>query len=548
MEVKKTTFQWIKSISKPVMPGVAAISILGMLNAFCGVILALQSKNVIDSAITHNYDVLINAVALLVCLIMVQFLLNFSYMKISADIVSKHSLKLQRHIFANVVNMDYATVSCMHSGELLNRITTDSDVVMCAIIGIVPQIIAFATGVVSAFGALLIIQPLFAVVCAVTGVVVGIGAVLWGRRLKKYTLMCREWNDKGNSFMLECIQNILVIKSYANEQSVTNQAEEIQKNTYKVLKKRNINNILASLAAEFAFTFGFFLALGWGAFGIAFDTLSYGNLMAMVQLVGKVQSPFKGIASVIPQYYQMLASAERLMDIVQFAEEKTDCNISDLETIEFENISFSYNKEEKVIKNATFKINKGDFILISGISGIGKSTLLKLMLNMYKPDEGKIVLRDEKGNVYTLNNGCRKLFAYVPQGNMVLSGTIEENIAFFSNDIDSNKIEDCLKLACLWDDVCDMPEGVKTYVGENGMGLSEGQVQRLAVARALYRDVPVLLLDEATSALDVKTEEKMLENIRNLNNKTCILISHKKGVEKYMDKKIIIENGIIIYS
>ena len=548
MEVKKTTFQWIKSISKPVMPGVAAISILGMLNAFCGVILALQSKNVIDSAITHNYDVLINAVALLVCLIMVQFLLNFSYMKISADIVSKHSLKLQRHIFANVVNMDYATVSCMHSGELLNRITTDSDVVMCAIIGIVPQIIAFATGVVSAFGALLIIQPLFAVVCAVTGVVVGIGAVLWGRRLKKYTLMCREWNDKGNSFMLECIQNILVIKSYANEQSVTNQAEEIQKNTYKVLKKRNINNILASLAAEFAFTFGYFLALGWGAFGIAFDTLSYGNLMAMVQLVGKVQSPFKGIASVIPQYYQMLASAERLMDIVQFAEEKTDCNISDLETIEFENISFSYNKEEKVIKNATFKINKGDFILISGISGIGKSTLLKLMLNMYKPDEGKIVLRDEKGNVYTLNNGCRKLFAYVPQGNMVLSGTIEDNIAFFSNDIDSNKIEDCLKLACLWDDVCDMPEGVKTYVGENGMGLSEGQVQRLAVARALYRDVPVLLLDEATSALDVKTEEKMLENIRNLNNKTCILISHKKGVEKYMDKKIIIENGIIIYS
>ena len=548
MEVKKTTFQWIKSISKPVMPGVAAISILGMLNAFCGVILALQSKNVIDSAITHNYDVLINAVALLVCLIMVQFLLNFSYMKISADIVSKHSLKLQRHIFSNVVNMDYATVSCMHSGELLNRITTDSDVVMCAIIGIVPQIIAFATGVVSAFGALLIIQPLFAVVCAVTGVVVGIGAVLWGRRLKKYTLMCREWSDKGNSFMLECIQNILVIKSYANEQSVTNQAEEIQKNTYKVLKKRNINNILASLAAEFAFTFGYFLALGWGAFGIAFGTITYGNLMAMVQLVGKVQSPFKGIASVIPQYYQMLASAERLMDIVQFAEEKTDCNISDLETIEFENISFSYNKEEKVIKNATFKINKGDFILISGISGIGKSTLLKLMLNMYKPDEGKIVLRDEKGNVYTLNNGCRKLFAYVPQGNMVLSGTIEDNIAFFSNDIDSNKIEDCLKLACLWDDVCDMPEGVKTYVGENGMGLSEGQVQRLAVARALYRDVPVLLLDEATSALDVKTEEKMLENIRNLNNKTCILISHKKGVEKYMDKKIIIENGIIIYS
>ena len=548
MKVQKTTFQWIKSISKPVMPGVAAISILGMLNAFCGVILALQSKNVIDSAITHNYDVLINAVALLVCLIILQFILNFSYMKISADIVSKHSLKLQRHIFSSVVNMDYATVSRMHSGELLNRITTDSDVVMCAIIGIVPQILAFATGVVSAFGALLIIQPLFAVVCAVTGAVVGVGAVLWGRRLKKYTLICREWSDKGNSFMLECIQNILVIKSFTNEQNVTSHAEGIQENTYKVLKKRNVNNILASLAAEFAFTFGYFLALGWGAFGIAFGTVTYGSLMAMIQLVDKVQSPFKGIASVIPQYYQMFASAERLMDIVQFAEEKTDSDIHDFESIEFKNISFSYNKEEKVIEDATFKINKGDFVLISGISGIGKSTLLKLILNMYKPDDGEIVLKDEKGNTHKLNNGYRKLFAYVPQGNMVVSGTIEDNVVFFSNDVDANKVEDCLRLACLWDDVCDMPEGAKTYVGENGMGLSEGQVQRLAVARALYRDVPVLLLDEATSALDARTEEEMLENIRNLNNKTCILISHKKGVEKYMDKKIIIENGIIIYS
>ena len=484
----------------------------------------------------------------------IDFYVNFTKRKNStkrpvvSGIVAKHTLKLQRHIFSDAVNMQYDHATSMHSGELLNRITTDSDVVMCAIIGIIPQILAFATGVVSAFGALLIIQPVFAVVCGAVGIIVGMGAILWGKRLKKHTLICRKWSDKGNSFMLECIQNLLVVKSFTNEQRVVKHAEGIQDNTYKALKKRNNNSIMASLAAEFAFTFGYFLALGWGAFGIAFDTLSYGNLMAMVQLVGKVQSPFKGIASVIPQYYQMLASAERLMDIVQFAEEKTDCNISDLETIEFENISFSYNKEEKVIKNATFKINKGDFILISGISGIGKSTLLKLMLNMYKPDEGKIVLRDEKGNVYTLNNGCRKLFAYVPQGNMVLSGTIEDNIAFFSNDIDSNKIEDCLKLACLWDDVCDMPEGVKTYVGENGMGLSEGQVQRLAVARALYRDVPVLLLDEATSALDVKTEEKMLENIRNLNNKTCILISHKKGVEKYMDKKIIIENGIIIYS
>ena len=322
LKTENPILQWIKSISRPVIPGIIAISIVGMMNAFFGVILALQSKNVIDFAVAKNREELISSAVFLGILIILQFILSFLYMKISADIVAKHTLKLQRRIFADVVNMDYARATAMHSGELLNRITIDSDVVMCAVIGIIPQILAFVTGVVSAFGALLVIQPLFAVVCAATGAVVGAGAMVWGKRLKKFTLECRKWSDKSNSFMLECIHNMLVIKSFANEEKVVKHAKGIQDNNYRALKRNN-NNILASLAAEFAFTFGYFLALGWGAFGIAMGKISYGNLMAMVQLVGKVQSPFKGIASVIPQYYQMLASAERLMDIVQFNENKT---------------------------------------------------------------------------------------------------------------------------------------------------------------------------------------------------------------------------------
>ena len=546
MKGKNLTLQWIRSMGKPVIPGICIISLMGMMNAFCGVLLALQSKNVIDSAVSQNLASLVNSAVLLGFLIILQFLLNFSYMKTSADIVAKHTLRLQRHIFSNSINMQYATAASMHSGELLNRITTDSDVVMCAVIGIIPQILSFVTGVVSAFGALLIIQPAFAVACAVVGVLVGMGAVIWGRRLKKHTLICRKWSDKGNSFMLECIQNLLVIKSYVNENNVVKHAKVIQDNTYRALKKRNNNNIMASLAAEFAFTFGYFLALGWGAFGIAFGTLSYGNLMAMVQLVGKVQSPFKGIASVIPQYYQMIASAERLMDVVKFVEERQTVDVSDFETIEFKDVSFSYNNDETVIRNASFKINKGDFVLISGTSGIGKSTLLKLMLDMYKPNSGEIILTDEKERKHLLNADYRKLFAYVPQGNMVLSGTVEENVLFFAENNDKKKVEECLKLACLWDDVLQMPDGVNTLIGENGVGLSEGQVQRLAVARALYRDTSILLLDEATSALDVKTEAKMLENIKNIKGKTCILISHKIGAEKYMNRQLLINNGKIL--
>jgi len=164
---------------------------------------------------------------------------------------------------------------------------------------------------------------------------------------------------------------------------------------------------------------------------------------------------------------------------------------------------------------------------------------------MYKPDNGKIVITDENGKVNDLDKSCRRLFSYVPQGNMVLSGTVAENVLFFAEDINNQKVEECLKLACLWDDISEMTDGVNTIVGEHGVGLSEGQVQRLAVARALYRDVPVLLLDESTSALDEKTEKELLHNIKSLENKTCILISHKMAAQEYMDKQIVIENGEI---
>lgn len=549
MKDKKSTLKWIRSISKPLILNILAICLVGMLDSLCAVVIALQSKSVIDFAVAGNYDALENSIIILTFIILIQFLLSFTYMKLSADIVAKQSLRMQRRIFENVVSMEYKYAISFHTGELMNRITVDSDTVICGVIGIIPSIVAFVTGIFAAFGALVIIQPLFALVCVVAGLVVGCGAVIWGRRLKKFTLECRKWSDKSNSFMMECIQNLLVIKSFRNEGRVVEYSKGIQKNSYKALKKRNNNSILASMASSFTFTLGYFLALSWGAVGIVAGTITYGNLIAMIQLVSKIQSPFKGIASVIPQYYQMLASAERLMDVVNYNEVETgDSNIKGFKHIDFKSVSFGYNDDDYVLKDVDLTINQGEFILISGISGIGKSTLLKLLLSIYTPSKGKIEVTDEDGVVHNLCTNSRGLFSYVPQGNMVLSGTVRDNVVFFDEYTDDKKVEECLRIAELWEDISQLKDGCNTIIGENGVGLSEGQVQRLAVARALYHDVPILLLDEATSALDVETESKMLENIRKIKGKTCILISHKKGAEKYMDKKIFIENRTILYS
>ena len=549
MKDKKSALKWIKSIAKPLIPKILLICFIGMLDSLCAVAIALQSKNVIDSAVAGMFNELKISTIILTIIILMQFLFSFIYMKLSADVVAKESLRMQRRIFEKVMHMEYKYSTEFHTGQLMNRITTDADTVICAVIGIVPCVVAFVTGIVAAFGALVVIQPAFALVCVVVGFVVGGGAIIWGRRLKKFTLECRRWSDKCNSFMMECIQNLIVIKSFVNEKNVVDHSASIQKNSYKALKKRNNNSIMASLASGSVFTLGYFLALVWGAFGIVSGTVTYGKLIAMIQLVGKIQSPFKGIASVIPQYYQMMASAERLMDVIKCDEKYcSDVLIKDFNTIDFNDVSFGYKEDEYVIKDADFKVKKGDFILIAGTSGIGKSTLMKLMLSMYNPSKGSITVTDTDGNVAEMTPAVRRLFSYVPQGNMVLSGTVRDNVVFFNEKVDDEKVVECLKIAELWEDISMLRDGCDTLIGENGVGLSEGQVQRLAVARALYHDVPVLLLDEATSALDESTEEKMLANIRKLDNKTCILISHKKSAEKYMDKKIIIENGKILCS
>ena len=276
--------------------------------------------------------------------------------------------------------------------------------------------------------------------------------------------------------------------------------------------------------------------------------ITVGVLTAMLQLVGQVQAPFKNLSSVIPQYYSMIASAERIIEIEQLADEPelnhglVDCNkiYDNLSEIIFDNVSFAYDDEE-ILKSLSYSIKKGEFVSIFGRSGIGKSTLLKLLLGIIIPDKGSITLLLNDGEKIPVDKSTRKLFAYVPQGNLILSGTIRENIAFSKKVQDDKVIIECAKTAEIWDFIKGLPKGLDTPLGEKGLGLSEGQVQRLAIARALYHGSPVLLFDEATSALDEKTEAAILKNIKSLKKITCIIVSHRKTILEICDKSIYIE-------
>ena len=317
------------------------------------------------------------------------------------------------------------------------------------------------------------------------------------------------------------------------------------------MRKRNFS-ICANVGLGAVFSVGTVFAIAFGAYSILFNGMTYGTVTAIIQLVNQVQSPFVSLSGIMPKYYTTIASAERIMELDDLPNEKEinkkEINVLDtyknLNSVEFENISFKYDRDI-ILDNTSLSIKKGDFVAIMGISGIGKSTLLKLLLGVFNLNFGKIYLDTNNGKI-PIDKNTRKLFSYVPQGNMLISGTIKDNITFINPDASDAEIGEAIRISCAKQFIDELPLGLETVIGEKGLGLSEGQVQRLAIARSLLADSPILLLDEATSALDEKTEKEFLTNLKALDNVTCIIVSHKKAALDICNKTIQIKNGKII--
>ena len=307
----------------------------------------------------------------------------------------------------------------------------------------------------------------------------------------------------------------------------------------------------ANTGINSVFRIGWLYAMLWGCFGISRRTITYGTLMAVLQLVGQIQAPFASMSGLLSKFYSMLASAERINEICALPDEspKTLGNTpvalyKRLENISFNGVTFAYNKDDIIIENADFTINKGDFTALTGLSGGGKSTLFLLLLGIYAPTSGDIIFKTQEG-CYKTGRDTRCIFAYVPQGNTLFSGTLRENITMFCENADEADIINAAKTACIYDIIRSLPKGLDTVIGERGLGISEGQAQRIAVARALISPSPILLLDEATSALDEKTEAQLLKNISNGKNKTCFIVTHRPAALAICNRRLSVENGVV---
>ena len=550
MKKKTGTLAWIAKRVKPFVLALILLIVIATVISYINVQFALVSRTLIDVATKQIEGNVLESVIKLALLLVLQLVLQVLYIRTHITISGKLNMAIRTELYYKLLKKDYISVSGMHSGEVLSRLISDVSLVSEQTTSIIPNVISLLSTILFSFIALYQLDKYFALACLAIGPVVMLAAYIYKKKIKTLHLQCRESDGKVRSFLQETIQNFLVVKAFGRENVMRESSHGLQYENFKLHVKRSTVGILANVMFFLAVTAGYYIALGWSVYRLSLGLITFGTVTAVLGLVSQLQTPFRDLASVLPQVYMVSASAQRLMDLDNLPEEpkklaeKDVSELSDFSEICFSDICFSYG-DVPVLDHVNLTIEKGDFIAICGPSGGGKSTLTRILLAVLSPESGRAYLKLQNGEELPFTSETRPLFSYVPQGNLILSGTIRENIAFSEKEPDEEKIKRALELAQLTEVIDGLPNGLDTVLGEKGHGLSEGQVQRVALARAFYYDAPVLLLDEATSSLDMETESSLLNHIRKLTDKTCIIVSHRKEVIDACDKTYYLQDGTL---
>ena len=546
-----SALKWLFKNSKSQLSAMFFLILARCSITILGVVFALSSKSVIDSAVSRDLSGLVHSSSVLFAIILIQILLRFLGQNIETKMNARLQIQFKSRLFTSLIKKDYTSITAYHSGDLLTRLNSDIGIISNGILSLIPSTLALFAGLVYALYALIRLDKNFAFIFLFGGILILAIISAFRTISKKMHKDVQEAESVIRSFFQECLESILMIKVFRLEETIDSRANTLQEKSYTAQMKRKNFFILASSGLNLVFSLGSLYALIWGSFHIYEGTMTFGVLTAILQLVNQIQGPFASLSGIISQYYAILASTDRVIELENLPDEDSSLpelnpaeTYENLDSICFEDISFRYGREI-IFDNASLNIQKGDFVAISGLSGIGKSTLIKLLLGVITPEKGRIFLKlsDEEINI---SKSSRQLFSYVPQGNLLLSGTIRETVSLVAPDATDEEIMAAAETSCASEFINQLPEGLDTYIGERGFGLSEGQNQRLAITRELLSDAPILLLDESTSALDEETEERLLKNLREMKNKTCVIISHKKAALSICNKHISISDKKII--
>ncbi len=513
-----------------------------VLNALIGVLMVAVSlaqvwavKRAIDVAASSAGGSLLWAVAVMGLLILTDFGLNISSVWVRNILGIRAQNRMQQRMLDRLLRAEWAGRERRHSGDVINRLETDVNNVVTFLTETLPNTLGVLLLFIGAFSYLFSMDRLLAfVTVAILPLFIGVSK-LYVRRMRSLTRMVRNSDSQVQSVLQEAIQHRLLIKTLEGTGAMVGKLAHTQQQLrYHVLQRTRFS-VLSNFVLNFGFSFSYLVAFLWAAVRMSQHTLTFGGMTAFLQLVNRIQTPARSLSKVVPAFVSVFTAAERLMELEEAPlEEQGEPVAFDAPCgVRFTDVAYAYEADAPVIDHLSFDFRPGTCTAILGETGAGKTTLIRLILALIHPQHGQVELYDGR-HAQRLSPRMRCNFVYVPQGNTLLSGTIRDNLLLGRRDASDEEMMQALHQACA-DFVSELPAGLDTLCSEAGGGLSEGQAQRITIARALLRDRPIMLFDESTSALDPATEQQLLSNLLGTRHRTIIFITHRPAVVKYCD-------------
>lgn len=538
-------WQWSKTRHLSIF-GICILSMIGT----CGsLVIAAATRGLIDSAVGRDgRQFLFNAILISGAVLTIRLCGLISGL-LSAKTGAELLRDLRTMVLRRLLHKQYAELDGFHSGELVNRMFSDVGIVRNGIMEAVPAIVSMAVGFAGAAVLLIRMDWRFILLMLAGGLLGLILIAAFHKPMTSRHKAAQESEGRLHAALQELLENLRLVKASGTEKRMEGRTEDRQQAFLAAQLRKGRFSVSMNNSISLVFQLSWLFCMLWGCYGIYCGRLTYGMLAAILQLLGQIQGPFSKAAGVADQLYGTISSAERLKELLDLPEEEpvpADDSVPDREFREIRlcGVDFSYGRRaEPVLKQVNLTIRAGEFAAVTGASGSGKSTLLQLLLGIYQPVGGELKFCFADGKEMAVSRSTRGLFAYVPQGNTLFSGTLRENLTMFTDSASDEEILQAARLACLDRFLAELSDGLDTVIGERGIGLSEGQAQRVAVARALLSRAPILLLDECTSALDEKTETELLRNIASLRGKTCLIVTHRRAALEICNSRIHIGAG-----
>ena len=505
--------------------------LLGILGTALSLLSSVAMKTLIDVVTGFQTGAIFTAAAWMAGMLLGSAGMQALSSRIAAVINIRVQNGIQAEIYDRMLRTDWASLEQFRSGDLLNRLNTDVTSVSGGVTGLLPS---FVTAAVQFLGSLIIIlcyDPVMALIALIGAPLSVLCSRTLVRRMRSYNRRMKDISSEVMSFHEDSLRNLTSIKAFGIMDGFRDRMCAMQGKYRETYLDYNRFSVIAGFVMSLVGLLVSAGCFGWGVYRLWTHAISYGAMMMFLQLTTMLRSAFSSLIGLVPTAVSITTSAGRLMAIADLPEEpgaRETAPVPDACTVELRDVTFAYPGGEPVLEHVDFRARPGEVVALTGASGEGKTTMIRLMLGLVRPEHGSVCLTGADGQCLPVSAATRAAFSYVPQGNTVFAGTIADNLRMVRPEATDAELIAALETACAYDFVRQLPDGIYARTGELGHGLSEGQAQRIAVARAVLRGAPVLLLDEATSALDEATEQRMLQNLMHSGRvQTCVLITHR---------------------